>query len=45
MVARQNYVATSLSDLPSAGFATFDLRGYYRLRPRIRMTMAIENLP
>ena len=44
MVARHTYVAESLSELTNPGFATFDLRGYYRLRERIRLTLAIENL-
>jgi outer membrane receptor protein involved in Fe transport len=44
MVARHEYVATSLSELPTPGFAVFDLRGYYRLRERVRLTLSIENL-
>ena len=44
MVAAQNYVATSLSELPTPAFATFALRGYYQPRKNLRLTMAIENL-
>ena len=34
MVRRQDHLAYSLSELSTAGFAVFDLRGYYRLRER-----------
>jgi outer membrane receptor protein involved in Fe transport len=44
IVATQNHVATSLSELPSPGFTTFALRGYYQPRKNLRLTMAIENL-
>jgi outer membrane receptor protein involved in Fe transport len=44
MVRRQDYVAVSLSELPTAGFATFALQAYYRLRPQIRLTLSIDNL-
>ena len=44
MVAAQNHVAVSLSELPTPGFAVFDLRGYYQPRKNLRLTMAIENL-
>jgi iron complex outermembrane receptor protein len=44
MVARQDNVAVSLSELPSPGFVTFALRGHYQLRKHVRLTAAIENL-
>jgi len=43
-VHRQDEVATSLSELPSAGFSVYDLKGYYRLRKNIRLSLALENL-
>ena len=44
LVAAQDDVATSLSELPTAAFATFALRGYYQPRSSLRLTAAIENL-
>jgi len=44
MVSSQNYVATSLSELPNSGFATFAIRGYYQARKNLQLTMGIENL-
>ena len=44
MAGTQDHVAVSLSELPSQAFAAFDLRGYYQLRERIRLTMSIDNI-
>ena len=44
LAAGQDHVAVSLSELPSQGFAAFDLRGYYQLREWIRLTMSIDNI-
>ena len=44
MVQHQNRVATTLSELPTAGFAVFDLRGHVRLRENFRLTLGIKNL-
>ena len=35
-VAPQDHVAAVLAETPSAGFAVFDLHGYYRLSQRVR---------
>jgi iron complex outermembrane recepter protein len=43
-VASQNEVATSLAELPSVGFSVFDLRGYYRIRENVRLSLSLENL-
>jgi iron complex outermembrane receptor protein len=44
MAAHQTHVARVLAETPNPGFAVFDLRGYYRLTPRVRLTMSIQNL-
>ena len=44
MVAAQDYVAGSLSELPTPGFTTFALRGFYQPSKNLRLTMAVENL-
>ncbi len=44
MAARQTHVAKVLSETPNPGFAVFDVRGYYRLTRRVRLTLAIQNL-
>ncbi|MCC6124924.1 MAG: TonB-dependent receptor [Pirellulales bacterium] len=44
LTASQDHVATSLSELPSRGFAAFDLHGYYQLRKKMRLTASIENI-
>jgi iron complex outermembrane recepter protein len=44
LTASQDHVATSLSELPSRGFAAFDLHGYYLLRKKIRLTATVENI-
>jgi iron complex outermembrane recepter protein len=43
-VHSQEEVAASLSELASPGFSVYDLRGYYRLRETIRLSLALENL-
>jgi len=43
-VHSQDEVATSYAELTSPGFSVFDLKGYYRLRENIRLTLALENL-
>jgi iron complex outermembrane recepter protein len=43
-VASQTEVATSLSELASPGFSVFDLRGYYRVRENLRVSLSLENL-
>jgi iron complex outermembrane recepter protein len=44
MVHRQTFVATSLSEIPTAGFTVFNLRGYYRVNKNLRLTADFENL-
>jgi outer membrane receptor protein involved in Fe transport len=44
MVAHQEHVAGSLSEIPTPGFAVFGLRGYYRVQKNIRLTLDLENL-
>ncbi|MBN2217558.1 MAG: TonB-dependent receptor [Pirellulales bacterium] len=44
LVAHQTNVAESLSEVPTAGFAVFALRGYFQPRQNLRLTAAIENL-
>jgi len=44
MVAHQTNLAKSLSEVGTAGFAVFALRGYYQPRENLRLAMAIENL-
>jgi len=44
IVTAQDYVATSISELPSPGFATFALRGHYRVSEHLRVNLALENL-
>jgi iron complex outermembrane recepter protein len=44
LVAAQENVAVSLSELPSPAFATFALRCFYQPRKNLRLTLAIENL-
>lgn len=44
LVAPQQNVARVMDELPSPGFAVFDLRGYYRLRKNIRLTLDLQNL-
>jgi len=43
-VHSQHEVAASLSELPSPGFSVFDLKGYYRVRKNLRLSLALENL-
>jgi iron complex outermembrane receptor protein len=44
MVAGQDRLATSLSEMRTAGFTTFDLRGYYQVTDRLRVSAGFENL-
>lgn len=44
MTARQTHVAASISELPTGGFAVFDLQGYYAFREHVRFTLAVTNL-
>jgi outer membrane receptor protein involved in Fe transport len=44
LVDSQREVATSLAELPSPAFCVFDLSGYYRLRPNLRISLTLENL-
>ena len=44
IVAAQNYVAGSISELPNPGFAVFALRGRYKLSEHLRLSLALENL-
>jgi outer membrane receptor protein involved in Fe transport len=43
LVARQDRVAASLLETPSPGFATGDLRGYWRAREGVFLAAGIEN--
>ncbi|MCE5266516.1 MAG: TonB-dependent receptor [Planctomycetaceae bacterium] len=44
LVHSQEEVATSLSELPTPGFCVYDLKGYYRVRENLRVSLALENL-
>jgi iron complex outermembrane recepter protein len=44
LVNSQEEVATSLAELPSPAFSVFDLRGYYRVRENLRVSLTLENL-
>ncbi|MGO9115074.1 MAG: TonB-dependent receptor domain-containing protein [Thermoguttaceae bacterium] len=44
LVARQDHLAVSVSEIGTSGFAVFGLRGYYRVRKNVRLSMAVENL-
>jgi outer membrane receptor protein involved in Fe transport len=44
MVHGQDVVADSLAELPTAGYTTLDLLGYYRVNNRLRLTAAILNV-
>jgi outer membrane receptor protein involved in Fe transport len=44
MVARQEHLAVSLSEIGTPGFAVFGLRGYYRVRKNVRVSLDLENL-
>lgn len=44
LVHAQDYVAVSLSELHTPGFAVFNVHGYYRWNKHLRSTLAIENL-
>ena len=44
MVYRQDYLATSLSELGTPGFAVFDVHAYYRVQKNVRLTLAVKNL-
>jgi outer membrane receptor protein involved in Fe transport len=44
MVHHQDHVAKTLSEIPNPGFTTFALRGYYRVRKNVRVSLDLENL-
>jgi len=44
MVRGQDHVAVTLSEIPNPGFTTFALRGYYRVRKNVRVSLDLENL-
>jgi outer membrane receptor protein involved in Fe transport len=44
MVNQQNRVATSLLETPTAGFATCDLRGYWRPWEKLLLVAGVENV-
>jgi iron complex outermembrane recepter protein len=44
MVRTQDHVAVTLSEIANPGFTTFALRGYYRVRKNVRVSLDIENL-
>jgi iron complex outermembrane recepter protein len=44
IVAAQNEVATSLDELPSAGYTLFDVRAYWRYSNNLLLTAGIENI-
>ncbi len=44
VVDRQDRVATSLGELPTAGFTTFDIRTFWRPSKHLSLTGGVENL-
>jgi outer membrane receptor protein involved in Fe transport len=44
MVDGQQYVADSLFEAPTVGFAVFDLRGFYKVNDNLRLMTDISNL-
>jgi iron complex outermembrane receptor protein len=44
LVGHQDQVAVSLAELPTAGFTTYDLRGYWQALERLRVIAGLENL-
>ncbi len=44
MVRGQDHPAVTLSEVPAPGYTTFAVRGYYRLRKNVRVSLDIENL-
>lgn len=44
IVDNQDRVAVSLTELPTAGFATYDLRAYWQVMDGLRITSGFENL-
>ena len=44
IVDNQDRVATSLFELPTPGFTTFDARGFWYAREQLRLTAGVENL-
>jgi outer membrane receptor protein involved in Fe transport len=44
LVHGQDFVADSMGELPTDGFTTFDVHGYYQFNPRLRVTASILNL-
>jgi outer membrane receptor protein involved in Fe transport len=44
MVRAQDHVAVTLAEVPAPGYTTFALRGYYRVRKNVRVSLDIDNL-
>jgi outer membrane receptor protein involved in Fe transport len=44
MVAGQNNVATSLGELPTPGFTTYNIRGYWQVTRAWMLTAGVENI-
>jgi outer membrane receptor protein involved in Fe transport len=44
VVDDQDRIAASLLETPTAGFAVFDLRGYWQLTERLLVIAGVENL-
>ncbi|MFO0938003.1 MAG: TonB-dependent receptor [Gemmataceae bacterium] len=44
IVNGQNDVATSLGELPSSGFTTFDIRGFWQMTKYCQLTAGVENI-
>lgn len=44
MVQGQNFVARSLGEVPSDGFTTLGIRGFWRPNQNLRFTLSVENL-
>ena len=42
LVARQDHLAVSLSEIGTPGFAVFGLRGYYRVQKNVRLSVAVD---
>ncbi|MEN6459425.1 MAG: TonB-dependent receptor [Thermoguttaceae bacterium] len=44
LVRSQDEVAANLSELRTPGFSVYDLKGYYRVRQNLRLSLSLENL-
>lgn len=44
MVRSQDHVAVTVSEVAAPGYTTFGLRGYYRVRKNVRVSLDIENI-